>query len=149
MTAAVTEARPPSAVVVVLNPINRVVLRTPLGRLIKPLALLEFVGRRSSRRFRVPVLWHPVGEGAYVFSPAPWPVNFEGGRSTSVTHRGRTRRMTGTLVRDPAVVAEAFNELLMTGTKPGTTGVRIPPGHVVTADDVVAVNRVLIRFDPT
>jgi len=56
--------------------------------------------------------------------------------------------MTGTLVRDPAVVAEAFNELLMTGTKPGTTGLHIPPGHVVTADDVVAVNRVLIRFAP-
>lgn len=146
MTGTVTEARPPYVVVAILNPINRVALRTPIGRTIKPVALLEFAGRRSGRPFRVPVLWHPVGDGGYVFSPATWPQNFEGGTPATVTHRGRRRQLHGTLVRDRELVADAFNELLRSGTKPGHTGLHIPPGHVVTADDVVRVNRVLIRF---
>lgn len=148
MTTGVTEARPPSVVVAILNPINRLALRTPLGHAIKPVALLDFRGRHSGRRYRVPVLWHPVGDGGYAFSPAAWPVNFEGGAPASVTHLGHRRELRGTLVRDPAEVADAFNELLAHGTKPSHTGVNIPPDHVVTADDVVRVNRVLIRFEP-
>jgi len=148
VTATVTDARPPYAVVAVLNPINRVVLRTPIGRAIKRFALLEFGGRRTGRRIRVSVLWHPVGDGGYAFSPATWRSNFEGGAPATVTHLGRTRPLHGTLVRDPELVAGAFNELLRTGTKPSVTGLHIPSGHVVTADDVVRVNRALIRFDP-
>ena len=148
MTATVTDARPPYAVVAVLNPINRVLLRTPIGRAIKPFALLEFAGRRSGRRFRVSVLWHPVGDGGYAFSPATWRANFEGGAPATVPHLGRRRQFRGTLVRDPALVADAFNELLANGTKTGQTGLRIPPGQVVTADDVVNLNRALIRFVP-
>ena len=148
MTLVVTDARPPSALVAVLNPINRLLLRTPVGRAIKPCALLEFEGRRSGRRLRVPVLWHPVGDGGYVFSPATWPPNFAGGATASVTHRGRTRQLHGTLERDPARVADAFNELLTAGTKPSQTGLRLPHGHVVTPDDVVGVHRALIRFEP-
>ena len=148
MTPAVTEARPPSVVVAVLNPINRLVLRTPLGRAMKPVALLEFAGRHSGRRLRVPVLWHPVGDGGYVFSPATWPPNFEGGASAIVTHRGHRRELRGTLERDPQLVADAFNELLASGTKSSQTGLHISPGHEVTADDVVRVNRALIRFEP-
>ena len=148
MTPVVTDARPPSALVAILNPVNRLLLRTPVGRAIKPCALLEFEGRRSGRRLRVPVLWHPVGDGGYVFSPATWPPNFEGGARASVTHRGRTRDLLGTLERDPGRVAAALNELLATGTKPSQTGLHVPHDHVVTADDVVGVNRALIRFEP-
>ena len=148
MTQVVTDARPPYALVAVLNPVNRLILRTPLGRAITPCALLQFEGRRSGRRLRVPVLWHPVGGGGYVFSPATWPPNFEGGALASVTHLGRTREMRGTLERDPDKVADTFNELLRTGTKPSRTGLNIPPGHAVTTDDVVGVKRVLIRFEP-
>jgi hypothetical protein len=148
VTPAVTEARPPSAVVAVLNPINRVALRTPFGRVIKPVALLEFEGRRTGRRLRVPVLWHPVRDGGYVFSPATWPPNFAHGALATVTHRGRRREVHGTLVRDPQLVADAFNELLAAGTKSNHTGLHIAPDHEVTADDVVNVNRALIRFVP-
>ena len=148
MTPAVTEARPPSVVVTFLNPINRLMLRTPLGRVIKPVALLEFAGRRSGRRLRVPVLWHPVGAGGYVFSPATWPPNFDGGASAIVTYRGHSRELRGTLERDPQLVADAFNELLASGTKPSHTGLHIQPDHTLTTEDVVRVNRVLIRFEP-
>jgi hypothetical protein len=65
-----------------------------------------------------------------------------------VTHLGRTHLLRGSLVRDPAVVADAFNQLLATGIKPSLTGLRIPTDHIVTAEDVVEVDRVLIRFEP-
>ena len=47
MTAVARDARPPLALVRVINPTMRVVLRTPLGRLVRPVALLDFTGRRS------------------------------------------------------------------------------------------------------
>ncbi len=149
MTGVVTDARPPAAVVAVLNPINRVLLRSPLGHAIKPLALIELDGRRSGRHLRVPVLWHPVDDGGYVFSPAAWRANFAGGAAATVTHLGRKRSMRGTLVTDPELVAGAFNRLLAAGTKPRRTGLNIPRRHEVTSDDVNSVHRALITFDRT
>ena len=149
MTGVVTDARPPAAVVAVLNPINRVLLRGPIGHAIKPIALVEFNGRHSGRRRRVPVLWHPVGDGGYVFSPAAWRANFTGGAVATVTHLGRKQSMRGTLVTDPGLVADALNQLLAAGTKPSHTGLNIPRHHEVTPDDVSGVHRALIRFDPT
>jgi hypothetical protein len=148
MTGVVTEARPPAVVVRLLNPINRIVLRSPLGRAIKPVALLEFRGLRTGRRLRVPVLWHPLDGRGYVFSPASWPRNFADGHEAVVTHRGRPRSMRGTLTTDPAVVADAFNELLANGTRTRHTGLKIPNDHHVTATDVINVGRQLIIFEP-
>jgi hypothetical protein len=147
VTGEVTDARPPAAVVAVLNPINRVLLRGPIGHAIKPLALVEFTGRRSGRHLRVPVLWHPVGDGGYVFSPAPWRANFAGGTIATVTHLGRKQLMRGTLITSPSLVADALNGLLAAGTKPGRTGLAIPRDHELTPDDVSCVHRALIRFD--
>ena len=149
MTGAVTDARPPAAVVAMLNPINRLLLRGPIGHAMKPLALVEFNGRRTGRHLRVPVLWHPVGDGGYVFSPATWRVNFAGGATATVTHLGRKQSMCGTLIDSPTLVADALNRLLAAGTKPSRTGLAIPPHHQLTADDVVSVHRSLIRFDRT
>ena len=145
----VTDARPPAAIVAVLNPINRVLLRGPIGHAIKPLALIEFNGRRSGRHLRVPVLWHPIGDGGYVFSPAAWRANFAGGAIATVTHLGRTRSMRGTLITNPTLVADALNGLLASGTKPSHTGLAIPRHHELTPNDVNSVHRALIRFDRT
>ena len=149
MTGVVTDARPPTAIVAMLNPINRVLLRGPIGHAIKPLALIEFNGRRSGRQLRVPVLWHAVGDGGYVFSPAPWRANFAGGAIATVTHLGRTQSMRGTLITNPTLVADALNGLLAAGTKPNHTGLAIPRHHELTPNDVNSVRRALIRFDRT
>ncbi len=144
----VTEARPPAALVRVLNPINRVLLHGALGRAVKPVALLDFRGRRTGRRLRIPVLWHPLDDRAYVFSPATWPRNFADGHDATVIHRGRPRSMRGTLVSDPELVANALNELLANGTKSQHTGLNIPDAHRVTAADVINVSRQLVIFEP-
>src|SRR4051794_21368801 len=44
------DAKPPLALVRMMNPVLRLLLRTPLARALRPFALLEFTGRRSGRR---------------------------------------------------------------------------------------------------
>jgi len=146
MTAVVRDARPPRAVIRILNPIMRTVLRTPAGRLVKPFALLEFRGRRSGRRYRVPVGWHDLRGEHLVLTPAAWRVNFRDGAEATVRYRGRRTSMTCTLVASPSEVAQAIDAIIDSGKSPGQIGLRVPPGHTVTADEVVAVDRKVIRF---
>jgi hypothetical protein len=148
VTAVAKDKKPPRLLVRTLNPIMRAVLRTPLGRLVNPVAVLEFTGRRSGRCYRVPVGWHQVRSEPAVFSPAPWRVNFAGGVPVAVYHRGRRRAMTGTLVTDPDVVADALQAMFDAGASPKGVGIDAPAGHRFTAADVVAVDRALIRFEP-
>ena len=139
----------PAAVVAVLNPILRVLLRTPLGRLIRPFALVEFTGRQSGKRYRVPVGWHVADDAPIVLTPAPWRSNFHDGSRADVYHRGRRRPMIGTLEADPAAVADTLRRLLASGTSPRTIGLTIPTGHTITAADVTAVRRAVVRFQPS
>ncbi len=149
MTAVARDARPPLALVRVMNPTMRVVLRTPLGRLVRPFALLEFTGRRSSRRFLVPVGWHEIDSGHVAFTPAPWRVNFRDGLPVTVRFRGQRQDLIGVLDDDTDRVAVALQSLADRRGSLRPVGVDIPPGHRVTAADVAAVDRAVIRFEPT
>jgi hypothetical protein len=149
ITTAVRDARPPIAVIRVLNPIMRTVLRTPLGRLVRPFALLEFTGRRTGRHYRVPAGWHEAEGVPVVFTPAPWRANFVDGARVTVHHRGRTFEMTGTLVADPTDVARALHWMFANGTPPRAVGLDMPADHDITAADVVSVDRTMIVFAPS
>lgn len=149
IVAVARDARPPLLLVRVMNPIMRVVLRTPLGRLVRPFALLEFHGRRSGRMLRVPVGWHEIDTGHVVFTPAPWRVNFHGGTAVTVHFHGRRLRFVGTLDDDPDTVAAALQSLADRRGSLRSVGMEIPEEHRVTATDVEAVDRALIRFEPT
>ena len=149
MTALVRDARPPLALIRVLNPVLRTVLRTPLGRVVRPFVLLDFTGRRSGRSYRVPAGWHEVDGVTFVLSPARWRGNFAGGAPVTVHRRGSVQKMTGTLVTDPSQVATAIQSLLDSGAAPRTVGLDVPTGHHITASDVVAVDRAMIELRPT
>ena len=142
------DAQPPLLLVRVMNPILRVVLRTPFGRLVPPFALLEFHGRRSGRLLRVPVGWHEIDTGNVVFPPAPWRVNFHGGTPVTVRHRGQRLELVGMLDDDVDTVAAALQSLADRRGSLRSVGVEIPDKHRVTATDVEAVDRALIRFEP-
>lgn len=142
------DGRPPRALVRVLNPVMRTVLPTPIGRLVRSLALLEFAGRRSGRRFRVPIGCHPFDGGYLVISPAPWRANFAGGHPVTVHFRGHAEQMTGTLDADPDAVARTVQALLDEGLPPRMMGLKVRGGHRVTAEDVARLDRKLIRFVP-
>jgi hypothetical protein len=129
-----------------LNPLLGVVLRTPAARMVKPFALLEFSGRRTGRRYRMPVGWHE-GEGvARVFSPAVWRANFALPAPAVVRYGGRKKAVRGTLVRDPEAVASALNAVLSSGVAPRMLGLEMDSGHRVTVEDVVATRRAMIVF---
>ncbi len=141
------DARPPVLLVRLMSPVMRAILPTPLGRLVRPFALLVFEGRRSGRRFSVPVGYHEVDGERMVFSPALWRVNFRDGLPVIVWFRGRRASLTGTLDDDPQSVAASLRALARSRDGSlGAVGVKVPPGHEMTAADVVVVDRAAIRF---
>jgi hypothetical protein len=110
---AVEAAYPSEFLTKSVNPLARFVLRSPLGGpLRRRYMLLDFTGRRSGRRYVVPVTVHrasgdPAAE-PYVLTSAGWRHNFRGGADVEVTLDGRTIPMRGELVDDPAVVAPVY-----------------------------------------
>ena len=146
----VEDARPPLALIRVMNPVLRVLLRTSIGRAIRPFALLTFNGQRTGRRYHVPVGWHTDSLGMpFVLTPAPWRNNFTGGRMATVHHRGRASSMHGTLETSPHVVANELNAMVDSGLSLRMVGIRVPSGHRLEAEDVTALDRQAIRFEPT
>lgn len=143
---AVLDAKPPLALVGVMNLVLRVLLRTPAGRLVRPFGLLEFTGRRSGRRYRVPVGVHQVAGAPVVFTPAPWRANFAGGLAVVLRLHGRADSLIGDLDADPASVAALLQTMFDDGTPPWKVGLRIAPGHRISSDDVVSVDRQAITF---
>jgi hypothetical protein len=145
----VRDVRPPAIVVRILNPLMRALLGSRLGRRMQNVALIEFSGRRSGRAYRIPVGWHHVGGQAIVVTPAGWRANFADGRAATVHHGGLAQSMRGTLVTDEVEVAQALQAMLDAGTPPRQLGLRIPSGHRVLSSDVSAVNRAIVRFEPS
>ena len=141
----VKDTKPPLAVVRVLNPFTKLALRSPLGKRI-PLALLRFTGRRSGKIYATPASWYETPDGPVAFTPAPWRANFAGGAPVTTTVGGKTTTRTATLVRDPAEVARVLNAIVATGKHGRPAGLKIPAGHTLTADDVRAVDRAMLRF---
>ena len=148
MITEIADARPPDAVLRVVNPVLRALLRTPVSRAIKGLALLRFDGRRSGRRFSVVVGWHVIDDAPVVLTPASWRANFADGAPATVRRRGRDEELVGTLETDPTAVAAAINALLGAGTSAQAIGLKLPAGHVFSESDVVATGRAMIRFSP-
>lgn len=138
---------PPQAVLRAVNPVMRLLLRSPLAaRLPAAMAVLEFTGRRSGRRFVVPVGVHEVRGHRVVFTEARWRHNFAGGRDVTM-QRGRLRRCgRGLLVEDPCAVADALAVAIeQVGAR--NLAMRTQPGRQVTYDDLVRLGRGMIQLD--
>jgi len=145
-SAAARDARPPIWLVHAMNPVMRLMLRSPLGRVVRPLALLDFIGRRTGRRFLVPVGWQETDHGHVVVTPAPWRVNFRDGSDVTVWVRGRRQQFVGTLDDDPSHVAATLQSISDRNGSLRTVGIDVPAGHQITTADVLAVDRAVIRF---
>lgn len=109
MSAIEVPSPPPAAIVRLFNPAVMALMRTPLGAAMRRSVLvLRFTGRKSGRRYDIPVTAHRWDEGLMVLTAAPWRVNFRGGRDVDVTFEGRTTPMRGVLVEHPRTVAETY-----------------------------------------
>jgi hypothetical protein len=145
---AVRDARPPERLVHLGNPVVRTIVRSPAGRAIGALALIDHRGRRTGAPRRVVAAWHELGGRPFVLSPAPWRANFTDPAPARVVHRGRHRAMTGTLDADPERVAATLRACLAAGASPKSFGLAVEAGHEITAGDVVAVRRAIVWFEP-
>jgi hypothetical protein len=147
MTSPVHNAEPPRWMVEhVVNPLMRRVVPTPLGRRV-PVALLRFTGRRTGRRYEIPVGVHEVEGALVVFTPARWAANFEGGAVAELVRGGRCTAVRGVLVREPAQVGTWLRAALSAAPSPRRVGLSVPDGYVID-DEEAARLRHAIRLDP-
>jgi hypothetical protein len=97
---------PPELLLKVVNPALRTALKTPLGAALKQFMVLEFTGRKSGRKFSIPVSAHHLDGDLYAILEAQWKYNFRDGANAEVTTGGKTTRMHGELITDTATVAD-------------------------------------------
>jgi hypothetical protein len=106
MSTTITRNVPPQRLVTAVNPAVRAVLRSPLhGPLDSALLMLHVVGRRTGRRYDIPVSYADVDGRWVVVTQHRWRVNLRGADTVDVTHAGRRRRLPVVLDEDPATVA--------------------------------------------
>lgn len=104
---AVTISHPPDVLLNVMKPVVKFLLNSPLGgSLRRDMMVLNFTGRKSGRRFSVPVSAHRLDNALYALASAGWTINFSNGANADVLHDGKTTTMRGELIRDPAAVAD-------------------------------------------
>jgi hypothetical protein len=110
MTEQVFVSHPPDGLLRIINPTLKFLLRTPLaGPARKQLMVLSFTGRKSGKQYSIPVSAHHIDNQLYTLAGAPWAKNFRGGRAAEVLHDGKTTKMTGDLIEDPAKAADLFH----------------------------------------
>ncbi|MGE2813878.1 hypothetical protein ACQI5H_01835 [Mycobacterium heidelbergense] len=106
---AIDVGHPPSALLRIVNPMLRSLLRTPLaGSARKQLMVLSFTGRKTGRPYSLPVSAHMIDNDLYALTGAPWKQNFRGGATAEVVYDGKTTTMRGELIRDRAVVSDLY-----------------------------------------
>lgn len=106
-TPAVRAEHPPQALLKAVNPLLRVLLRTPLaGSVRKHFMVLNFHGRKTGRPLSIPVSAHRIGGDVYAIANAPWKHNFRGGAPAEVVVDGKPTPMRGELITDRTETAE-------------------------------------------
>ncbi|HMQ30182.1 MAG TPA: hypothetical protein PKD53_05610 [Chloroflexaceae bacterium] len=96
----------------VVNPTMKLILRSPLhGGLSGALMVLMFEGRKSGRRYEIPVGYQEEGGKLYTFSHSAWGKNFAGGAPVALRLRGDLVRATARVVHDPALTAQLIERM--------------------------------------
>ena len=102
MTSIVERSVPPPALVKMGNPLVRLLLGSPLhGVLDDSFLVLHLTGRKTGRRYHIPVGYVDMEGTLSVVTVARWRVNLRDGADVEVTMRGRLRPMHALLDEDP------------------------------------------------
>ena len=128
-----------------VNPINRTIGRSPLGRLMGPVVVLEFDGRKTGKHYAVPVMSYDYNSATVVFTDGRWAANFKGGARVVVHRRGQ--KYTGIAeLADRDEVATALRAVLAGLRSPRRVGLDIDTGHTPTDAELRSM-RSLIRLN--
>jgi hypothetical protein len=104
---AVTPSHPPEALLRVVSPLMRLLLRTPLGGPLRnQMMVVSFTGRKTGRQYSIPLSAHQIDNDLYAITSAKWKYNFRDGAPAEVLHKGKTTTMRGELIQDRAIVAD-------------------------------------------
>ena len=113
MTSIVKRSVPPPALVKMGNPLVRLLLGSPLHRMLgDSFLVLHLTGRKTGRRYDIPVGYVDMGGKLTVVTIARWRVNLRGGADVEVTLHGRLRPMHALLEEDPAVLAVSYQAMI-------------------------------------
>jgi hypothetical protein len=113
MTSTVTWSMPPPALTKVGNPVVSLLLRSPLhGALDSSVLLLHVTGRKTGRRYEIPVGYTEIDGRLIIVTAAAWRLNVRGGADVEVTERGCRRFMRAELTEDPAAVAVTYQTVI-------------------------------------
>ncbi len=106
---AITVSHPPEAFLRVVNPILKLLLRTPFaGAARNQFMVVNFAGRKSGRHYSIPLSAHVIDDILYAMTGATWKNNFRDGATAQVLHDGKTTTMRGELITDNALVADLY-----------------------------------------
>ena len=102
-------SHPPEAFLRVVNPIMKLLLRTPFAVPARnQLMVVNFTGRKSGRPYSLVVTAHLLDGILYALTGATWKANFRDGAPAQVLHAGKTTTMRGELITDTAHVADLY-----------------------------------------
>ncbi len=145
MTTAVGRSIPPQRLINLMNPLVRIVLQSPLhGALDSALLVLHLTGRKSGRRYDIPVSYVDFAGRLIVVTQHKWRVNVRGGIDLEVTHHGRREMMHCDLDEEPASVAKTLHEVIdRIGWKAAQRqfGLKIPGGRTPSSVELEATVR--------
>jgi F420H(2)-dependent quinone reductase len=137
MTSAVKRSVPPPILVKMGNPLVRMLLGSPLhGVLGDSFLVLHLTGRKTGRRYNIPVGYVDMEGRLAVVTVARWRVNLRGGADVEVTRHGHLRPMHALLDEDPASVSVSYQAMI---DRIGLTkvqrqlGISLPGGRAPTA----------------
>ncbi len=139
----------------IANVFMRPLLRSSAGKRIHELALLSFVGRRSGRRYEVPVEFHELDGEPLILTAAAWKANLRGGADVELVHEARRVPMRAELIEDPDDVASIYEALIgqigIAHAKATKIGLEVIGEEMPTHEQVreaVAGRRTVVRLRP-
>jgi hypothetical protein len=137
------------------NVFVRPLLRSSAGKSIHELALLCFDGRRTGRRYEVPVEYHELDGQPLILTASAWKANLRGGADVELVHEGVRMQMQAELIEDPDEVAKVYEALIdqiglehAKATKIGLSGIgaRMPAHEELV--EAVRGKRTVVRLRP-
>ncbi|MCT7658404.1 hypothetical protein [Mycobacterium deserti] len=153
---AVTLAHPHTALLRAVNPLVGRLLRSRLaGSLRRHLMVVNVTGRKSGRRYSIPLSAHRIDGVLYALTSAAWKNNFRGGADAEVVHDGKTASMRGELITDPGAVADVSHRCAQSwGVKRAQTmmGLKFRDDRIPTVEEFEEAARreryAAVRFTP-
>ena len=135
------------------NVIMRPLIRSRMGAQMHDLAVISFTGRKTGRRYAVPVGYQEIDGRGLILTAAGWKANLRGGADAEVVHDGRTRGMRADLIEDAAEVADVYVALLqqLGPKKAMKIGLKISGDEMPTHDELayaVDGKRAVVRLGP-